>query len=52
MTHTLESDRIAEAIGMIDHYLAGLPQRKLISSSEVTNILLDVRSMMAAAPVH
>jgi len=52
MTHTLESDQVAEAIGIIDQYLAGLSQRNLIASTEVTNILLDVRSVMAAAPAE
>lgn len=43
-----ESPAIREAIEIIDGALSQMFQRELVSSSEVTNLLLDVRSMLAA----
>jgi hypothetical protein len=40
---------IAEAMAMIDKNLGVLVQRELVSSSEMTDLLLDVRSLLAAS---
>ena len=47
---TLELDTrdvIAEALAIIDKNLGVLVQRELVSSSEMTDLLLDVRSLLA-----
>ena len=40
---------IAEAMAMIDKNLGVLVQRELVSSAEMTDLLLDVRSLLAAS---
>jgi hypothetical protein len=40
---------IAEAMAMIDKNLGVLIQRELVSSAEMTDLLLDVRSLLASA---
>ena len=55
MTETIEkvekdtNEAIAEALAVIDRNLGHLHQRELVSSSEVSDVLLDVRSILAAA---
>ena len=47
---TLELDTrdvIAEALAIIDKNLGVLVQRELVSSAEMTDLLLDVRSLLA-----
>jgi hypothetical protein len=41
------SEVVSEAIAIIDGALTQMFQRELVSSSEVTNLLLDVRSLLA-----
>lgn len=49
---------ISEALSVIDKALAQMMSRELVSSGEVTDVLLDVRTLLtlpapaAAAPVH
>lgn len=38
---------IAEALALIDAGLGGLSERNLVSASEVTDLLLDVRSLLS-----
>ncbi len=38
---------IEEALALIDKGLGGLTERQLISASEVTDLLLDVRSLLS-----
>jgi hypothetical protein len=38
---------IREALGVIDEALAQMVQRELVSSGEVADLLLDVRSLLA-----
>lgn len=38
---------IREALGVIDEALAQMFQRELVSSGEVADLLLDVRSLLA-----
>ena len=45
MTDTNEAV-IAEALGVIDKALAQMLRRELVSSGEVTDVLLDVRTLL------
>jgi hypothetical protein len=47
MTDTLESDAIAQALEIIDRSLGTLHQRELVSAAEVSDLLLDMRSLLA-----
>jgi len=47
MTDTIEAEQVEEALEMIDRVLVGLTRRELVSSAEVTDLLLDVRSLLA-----
>lgn len=38
---------IEEAVALIDKGLGGLTERQLVSASEVTDLLLDVRSLLS-----
>lgn len=38
---------IEEVVALIDKGLGGLTERQLISASEVTDLLLDVRSLLS-----
>jgi hypothetical protein len=49
MSETLESEAIVEALAVIDQHLRELHQRELVSTAEVSDVLLDVRSLLAAA---
>jgi len=54
MTETNEAV-IHEALGVIDKALAQMMSRELVSSGEVTDVLLDVRSLLtmpALAPAE
>lgn len=44
---TLDRDIIAEALLIIDRNLGSLAHRELVSSAEITDLLLDVRSLLA-----
>jgi hypothetical protein len=41
---------ISEALGVIDNALAKMMQRELVSSGEVADLLLDVRTLLTAEP--
>ena len=43
---TLERDIIAEALAIIDRNLGELNRRELVSTAEITDLLLDVRSLL------
>lgn len=45
----VESSALVEAIAVIDKALADTLRRELISSGEVSDLLLDVRSLLASA---
>ena len=47
MTDTNEAV-ISEALGVIDKALAQMLRRELVSSGEVTDVLLDVRTLLTA----
>lgn len=48
MTDTRELDTINEALALIDQGLGDLVHRELVSTSEVSDLLLDVRSLLQA----
>jgi hypothetical protein len=49
MTDTQEFDVISEALALIDRGLGDMRHRELISTGEVADLLLDVRSLLAPA---
>lgn len=55
MTETREAEManevISEALTVIDKALAEMLRRELVSSGEVADLLLDVRSLLTAKPV-
>jgi hypothetical protein len=52
-TETRDAADITEALSMIDKALAEMLRRELVSSGEVADLLLDVRTLLTvpAAPV-
>jgi hypothetical protein len=48
MTETQELDGIAEAVAMIDRGLGEMMHRELVSTNEVADLLLDVRTLLTA----
>ncbi|HEX2041806.1 MAG TPA: hypothetical protein VHF24_04140 [Acidimicrobiales bacterium] len=48
MSETLETDVINQAVEIIDRSLGTLHQRELVSAAEVSDLLLDMRSLLAA----
>jgi hypothetical protein len=48
MSEIVENEAIVEALAIIDQSLGQLHTRELVSSSEVSDVLLDVRSLLAA----
>jgi hypothetical protein len=49
MTETTEPTVILEAMAVIDKGLADMLHRELVSTDEVADLLLDVRSLLAAS---
>lgn len=47
MTETVEIGQLTEAVALIDRGLAQLQHRELVSSAEVADLLLDVRSLLS-----
>jgi hypothetical protein len=43
---------ITEALSVIDGALARMMQRELVSTGEVADLLLDVRTLLTAEPAH
>ena len=52
MSETLEGDAITQALQIIDRSLGTLHQRELVSTAEVSDLLLDMRSVLAAAELE
>jgi hypothetical protein len=52
MSETLEGDAISQALAIIDRSLGTLHQRELVSTAEVSDLLLDMRSVLAAAELE
>jgi hypothetical protein len=49
MTDTLAPEAINEALALIDHGLGQMLHRELVSTDEVSDLLLDVRTLLAAS---
>jgi hypothetical protein len=49
MSDTLENEAIAEALAVIDQSLERVHERGMLTSSEVSDLLLDVRLLLAGA---
>jgi hypothetical protein len=49
MIDTQEQSVIADALAVIDKGLAEMLHRELVSTDEVADLLLDVRSLLAAS---
>ncbi len=49
MTEAIDTSRIELALEMIDRDLVGLCRRELLSATEVTDLLLDVRSLLVSS---
>ena len=47
MTETSELDVINEALSIIDRGLGDMSSRELVSTTEVADLLLDVRTVLA-----
>jgi hypothetical protein len=46
MTETRDPDIITEALAIIDKALGGMTHRELVSTMEVSDVLLDVRALL------
>ncbi len=51
MSETLEIEAIHQALEMIDKSLGVMHTRELVSTSEVSDLLLDMRSILASAGI-
>ncbi len=47
MSETLESDAINQALSIIDRSVGTLHTRELVSAAEMSDLLLDMRSLLA-----
>ena len=46
MTETQDLETITEALALIDRALGGMADRELVSTTEVADLLLDVRMLL------
>ena len=51
MTETCEPETILEVLALIDRGLGTMSDRSLVSASEVSDLLLDVRSLLTRPEV-
>lgn len=51
MSALLETEAITQALEIIDKGLGAMHTRELVSTTEVTDLLLDMRSLLAATDV-
>ncbi len=51
MSETLEIEAINQALEMIDRSLGVMHTRELVSTNEVSDLLLDMRSILASAGI-
>lgn len=49
MSETMEVEAISQALAIIDRSLGVMHSRALVSTAEVTDLLLDMRSLLAAS---
>lgn len=48
MSRTIEREAISEALRIIDRSLGSMHSRELVSTAEVSDLLLDMRSVLAS----
>ena len=51
MTETIAVDTITEALALIDRGLGDMQHRELVSTDEVSDLLLDVRTLLTTDAV-
>ena len=51
MSETIEIEAINQALEMIDRSLGVMHTRELVSTAEVSDLLLDMRSILASAGI-
>lgn len=49
MTEAVDQERVIEILDLIDRGLGDMSTRELVSTSEVADLLLDVRTLLASA---
>lgn len=52
MTEAIEVEQLEAALALIDRGLGDLLKRELVSSAEVADLLLDVRSTLTFVPAE
>lgn len=52
MTETLDRQNLNQALELIDRGLGDLQHRRLVSTDEMADLLLDVRSLLSAPEVE
>ncbi|MDH3704960.1 MAG: hypothetical protein OES57_02785 [Acidimicrobiia bacterium] len=52
MTETLDRQQVLQALELIDRGLGDLQHRRLVTTDEMADLLLDVRSILAAPQVE
>lgn len=52
MTETLDRQQVSQALDMIDRGLGDLKHRRLVSTDEMADLLLDVRSLLSVPPLE
>jgi len=52
MTETLDRQQVIQALELTDRGLGDLQRRRLVSTDEMADLLLDVRSLLAAPLVE
>ena len=51
MTETRDTETINEAVALIDRGLGDISERSLVSSAEIADLLLDVRTLLTRVDV-
>lgn len=51
MTEERDAETINEAVALIDRGLGDIAERSLVSSAEIADLLLDVRSLLTRVDV-
>ncbi len=50
MTETIEIEQITEVVALIGREVIRLQHRELVPAAEISDLLLDVRSLLALTP--
>jgi hypothetical protein len=52
MTETTDTETITQVLAIIDRGLGDISERSLVSSAEVADLLLDVRTILTRRDAH